>query len=1013
MNSTSNSLYVTVNQNINEEAIYQKIPTFPVNFTESGLAAGSAWYVNITGVGSSGPIINNSYSISLQNGTYSYSISTANKDYAPNVYSGSVTVSGTPASIPAITFTLQVYTASFTESGLSTGIWYVNLSNGMTGSADACSPITFTLQNETYSYTVSTSNKLYHPSLYADNVTVSGTTSASATFIASSYPVEFTESGIPVGAVWYINITGVGSSGPVTHDSYNFSLQNGTYSYFISTANKDYAPSSHSGGFTLNGNSSTIFTTFNTVNYTVTFNESNLPSGTKWYVNITGQPGSGAITGSSYTVSLINGSYSYTVQSQGRIYHASPGSFSVNGLTTSNSVSVSFSKVKYTVTFSESGLPSGTPWYVNLSNGESFSSSTNNISFSATNGSYTYTIATSDKIYEASQGSLTVNGASIPESVSFSKVTYSVTFTEKGLPSGTAWYVNLSNGMKSGAISGTSYTFNLTNGTYSYNIATTGKTYSASAGATHVTGKNTSQPITFSKVTYAVTFTESGLPSGTAWYVNITGQPGSGAITGSSYTVSLINGSYSYTVQSQGRIYHASPGSFTVNGLTTTNSVSVSFSKVTYIVTFNESNLPSGTAWYVNLSNGQSLSSSTNTISFSVSNGSYTYTISTSNKIYEAPPSSGPITVNGSAVPVSIAFSKVKYTVTFNESNLPSGTKWYVNITGQPGSGAITGSSYTVSLINGSYSYTVQSQGRIYHASPGSFSVNGLITSNSVSVSFSKVKYTVTFTESNLPSGTAWYVNLSNGDKSGAITGTSYSFSLINGSYSYTIGTTDKIYHASGGSFSANGNAVQVPIAFSKVKYTVTFTETGLLSGTAWYMNLSNGQSLSSSTNTISFSASNGSYTYTIATSDKIYEPSSQSGSFPMNGSSVSSAVTFSLARYTVTFKESGLPSNATWYVNLSNGMKSGAISGTSYTFNLPNGTYSYTLGNLTGYSISSSSTSISVNGNNLSKTITFSAIKKSSSKSGISSTELFGIIGGVVAFAVIGFTLAFQKKKR
>ncbi|MCL4323690.1 MAG: hypothetical protein M1498_04525 [Candidatus Thermoplasmatota archaeon] len=619
VNSTSNSLYVTVNQNINEEAIYQKIPTFPVNFTESGLAAGSAWYVNITGVGSSGPIINNSYSISLQNGTYSYSISTANKDYAPNVYSGSVTVSGTPASIPAITFTLQVYTASFTESGLSTGIWYVNLSNGMTGSADACSPITFTLQNETYSYTVSTSNKLYHPSLYADNVTVSGTTSASATFIASSYPVEFTESGIPVGAVWYINITGVGSSGPVTHDSYNFSLQNGTYSYFISTANKDYAPSSHSGGFTLNGNSSTIFTTFNTVNYTVTF----------------------------------------------------------------------------------------------------------------------------------------------------------------------------------------------------------------------------------------------------------------------------------------------------------------------------------------------------------------------------------------------------------NESNLPSGTKWYVNITGQPGSGAITGSSYTVSLINGSYSYTVQSQGRIYHASPGSFSVNGLITSNSVSVSFSKVKYTVTFTESNLPSGTAWYVNLSNGDKSGAITGTSYSFSLINGSYSYTIGTTDKIYHASGGSFSANGNAVQVPIAFSKVKYTVTFTETGLLSGTAWYMNLSNGQSLSSSTNTISFSASNGSYTYTIATSDKIYEPSSQSGSFPMNGSSVSSAVTFSLARYTVTFKESGLPSNATWYVNLSNGMKSGAISGTSYTFNLPNGTYSYTLGNLTGYSISSSSTSISVNGNNLSKTITFSAIKKSSSKSGISSTELFGIIGGVVAFAVIGFTLAFQKKKR
>ena len=116
--------------------------------------------------------------------------------------------------------------------------------------------------------------------------------------------------------------------------------------------------------------------------------------------------------------------------------------------------------------------------------------------------------------------------------------------------------------------------------------------------------------------------------------MNITGQPGSGAITGSNYSVNLINGSYSYTVQSQGRIYHASPGSFTVNGLTTTNSVSVSFSKVTYIVTFNESNLPSGTTWYVNLSTGQSFSSISSTISVSLINGSYTYTVGTTDKIY-------------------------------------------------------------------------------------------------------------------------------------------------------------------------------------------------------------------------------------------------------------------------------------------------------------------------------------------------------------------------------------------
>ncbi|MEM3490074.1 MAG: hypothetical protein QXO75_10550, partial [Nitrososphaerota archaeon] len=59
------------------------------------------------------------------------------------------------------------------------------------------------------------------------------------------------------------------------------------------------------------------------------------------------------------------------------------------------------------------------------------------------------------------------------------------------------------------------------------------------------------------------------------------------------------------------------------------------------------------------------------------------------------------------------------------------------------------------------------------------------------------VNYTVTFTESGLPSGTTWYVNITNGPDSGAITGSSYSFSLTNGTYSYTIATSDHTYRPS------------------------------------------------------------------------------------------------------------------------------------------------------------------------------------------------------------------------
>ncbi|MGC9074098.1 MAG: hypothetical protein ACP5H0_08090, partial [Caldisericum sp.] len=50
----------------------------------------------------------------------------------------------------------------------------------------------------------------------------------------------------------------------------------------------------------------------------------------------------------------------------------------------SNSISA-INLTNYTITFTESGLPAGTKWYVNLSNGQSFSSTTNTITFSEPN----------------------------------------------------------------------------------------------------------------------------------------------------------------------------------------------------------------------------------------------------------------------------------------------------------------------------------------------------------------------------------------------------------------------------------------------------------------------------------------------------------------------------------------------------------------------------------------------------------------------------------------------------
>ncbi|MEM4067727.1 MAG: hypothetical protein QXV17_12800 [Candidatus Micrarchaeaceae archaeon] len=115
---------------------------------------------------------------------------------------------------------------------------------------------------------------------------------------------------------------------------------------------------------------------------------------------------------------------------------------------------------------------------------------------------------------------------------------------------------------------------------------------------------------------------------------------------------------------------------------------------------------------------------------------------------------------------------------------------------------------------------------------------------------------------------------------------------------------------------------------------------------------------------------------------------------------------------YLITFTDSGLPSGTTWYVNLSNCMDSGAITESSYSFFLTNGTYSYSIGSVSGYTASPSSGSLTVSGNNITKVITFTATSIPSTN-GISRIELYGIIGVVVAAAVIGSVLAIMRKKR
>ena len=1080
--------------------------TYPALFEEKGLPTGAIWYVNLTSGIFSGPLASGStYSIGLPNGTHPFTFSTSDPLRGSEHDNGNITLLGGPTSI-VVGFT-YAYNVTFNEEGLPTGTdWYVNLSTGKGSGPIAGTSTVFHLLNGSYSFKVGqVMNYLEAPTSSIFTVNGSSISIETISFLPALPSDSWINSNFQYNLTSYmsesINVTPSNpayvqfqeyytkyqvngtSSDPESYGNYtvninrieqllnnheiqgnnaNFSFQLGggtSYTYngvgtnetitvgserlltlstyissyestldFNGTIFKGNYPlptiylnfsilgkltiysaysSSGNGVFsykhTFNISSNNLY--FNTTDYgfykyiqnkyygwsvqvnplvlttyPVEITENGLPSNVFWFFNLTAGQGSGPIpSGSAYTVSLSNGTYSYSVGTTNHLYSTAVYPFSVNGAAVSINL---FFAESFRVNFSEKGLPSGAIWYLNISNGQDSGPilAGSNYSVSLYNGTYNYTLSTAYPTYGPAipSGTFNVRGSQVSEALTFGTL-YEYTISESGLLPGTTWYVNLSNGVISGAITGSSFTFSLTNGTYSYTVTTSNKVYSPSPslGSFRVNGTPVSESITFYEVKYTVTFSESNLPSGTAWYVNVTGSNGtsynSGAITSSSFSFTLTNGSYSFRTATADKIYDPSISSstLTVNG--STLSKSITFSEVLYPVQFTETGLPSGVSWYVNIteSNGSTYLSgpiSGSTYSFSLTNGSYTYKIASSNKIYAPNLTAGSFTVNGSSFYESITFSEVLYPVQFTETGLTSGASWYVNITETNGtiyqSGAISTTSYSLSLTNGSYSFTISSANKIYAPSYVSvFTVNG--SSLTISATFTEILYNLTIQESGLPAGTEW--NLTFGGTIYQLANTSYIFSVPNGTYSFLATSHD--YKDVSGTITVNSSFFIYTINMELQLYEVTFNETGLPAAAVWYVNLSNGMTSGPITgSSYSFSFTNGSYSYTVATSNKTYY-TSPTGSFTVNGTHISETIAFSKVTYVVTFTENGLPSGVYWYLNGS-GLSGYESSQASISFNLSNGTYSYTVSNLSSFYTTTTHFTVIVSGKNVTENI-------------------------------------------
>jgi len=202
----------------------------------------------------------------------------------------------------------------------------------------------------------------------------------------------------------------------------------------------------------------------------------------------------------------------------------------------------------YMITFVETGLPIGTAWSVTLGS-STVSSETQTVAFNpdaAQHITQVYTVARiSGYVVSKSNGQITLNGTDQVITLAFTPVTYNMTFTETGLPSGVTWSVTV--GSQKLSSSSSSINFLLSNGTYNYTIGTvTGYHTNTATGSFQINAAGKSIDVSFAQNKYTLLVTETGLPAGDTWTVNVNGSTSTS--TGNSIEVYLVSGTYNISI---------------------------------------------------------------------------------------------------------------------------------------------------------------------------------------------------------------------------------------------------------------------------------------------------------------------------------------------------------------------------------------------------------------------------------------------------------------------------------
>lgn len=635
------------------------------------------------------------------------------------------------------------------------------------------------------------------------------------TFVANGLTNLF--SGSDSWFIDYFNTSNVGGLYPLypTSNSVSTTVLAGTYYYQAEDYFQNLYESSNSPVITVNSNT-IVYVNFSTPQ-AITFHEQGLNSTYKWGVDMSGSApvytsANNVSGGSPITYYTIDGNFQYSwFESQNGI-NTTLGTSSTFVGTTNISISIPISSFS-NVTFTEKNLPSGTTWFVEQmagpdANGSYLQGTTSSLTMRVMDGMNTFSAGYKLNSFKINLTYVTVSVGSVDNvRVDFPSL-YQVNFSSSNLPASMYYYDW-----------GMSVSFNY------------GPFYD-SFGVTNTSSPNISLLLP-DTVLREVPFIDLNSNAG-------------GSISG-------------YTVLSD-PIYLA---------ISQSNQKQAIHFGTLYQVTLNFIGMPSADYLIVDSEFGNintfAYSRNTPSAALLAPNGtfSFTYGVGTTGSYGSALNVPFNFTVNGAGSSLNFQL----YYVNFTNAYGPSGFSLTVDSPHQINTGYVTyfygtagtGQSVDTLLINGSYSYTFNSnlsgESDLYISSLAQFNVSGA--DQTIMAQIPTEYYNTTFDALGLPSGASFSLHL----KLVSSSLTLNYFTTLKSSNSYIYLPFGEYYvnglesQFDGHNYFANGTYLNVSaastlhFAFSSNAY-LNITETGLPSGTTWSL-VFNGTTYSTSSTSI------------------------------------------------------------------------------------------------------------------------------------------------------------------